>query len=141
MKCRKAAFKWRKIELSKSSKQDFSLQDLGRPMLDNGSKRSLLEAAKTLNSNGTLSKILPSNVSSSVPLSSADEFALFVESLPVSASSLRLRAHLYRPRAAPGGNRSICHCFLLQITENGLCRQNLTACFSISMMTAMTQTR
>jgi hypothetical protein len=55
-----------------------------------------------LSANGTLSKIVPSHVLSNVPLSSADEFTSFLDNLPVSSSCLRLRAHLFQPRASPG---------------------------------------
>ena len=71
-------------------------------LLEEGGKAALFEAAKELNANGTLGKIVPSHILSNIPLTSADEFSLFLENLPISSSFLRLRAHLFQPRASPG---------------------------------------
>jgi hypothetical protein len=94
-------YRWRKPISTRKS--DSMIQDEGTCFyFEEENKIALFEAAKSLSASGILSKIIPNHIISNIPLSSADEFAIFLENLPASSAYLRLRAHLFQPRASPG---------------------------------------
>jgi hypothetical protein len=104
-KARTELYRWRKVA-SSTRKSDSILQDESACFcFEEENKIALFEAAKSLNASGILSKIIPNHIVSNIPLSSADDFAIFLESLPASSAYLRLRAHLFQPRASPGANK------------------------------------
>ena len=103
-KARSEFFRWRKTAATRKS--DNMMQDESSYFFfEEENKIALFEAAKSLNASGLLGKIIPNHIVSNIPLSSADEFAIFLENLPASSAYLRLRAHLFQPRASPGANK------------------------------------
>jgi hypothetical protein len=137
-KARTELFRWRKDVAT--PKSDNMLQDESTCLcFEEENKLALFEAAKALSASGILGKIIPNHTISNIPLSSAEEFAIFLENLPASSAYLRLRAHLFQPRASPGanniGNRSFQSLIIFWLS------QNWTVCSLILKMTAMTWTR
>ena len=105
-KTEKGLFRWRKDVATRKSEN--MLQDESACFFfEEENKSALFEAAKSLNASGVLAKIVPNHIASSIPLSSADEFAMFLVNLPASSAYLRLRAHLFQPRASPGADNIV----------------------------------